>query len=149
MWGKRRERVWGAKHFNRFFLGGNCFMFLWGRILCFAHVCSPEPHNRNELTSIAVSMTLNAGWQQTLASSVRTTCNKKLGVIFDLKCDKQINNAVKVNFLLCSSDQEKVIHAFMSARLDYCSTLNCGVAQSGIQQEKQKKNKKRAEPVQP
>ncbi|KAF7662388.1 hypothetical protein LDENG_00237930 [Lucifuga dentata] len=68
---------------------------------------------------------------------------KNLGVIFDnaLILDKQINSVIKNSFfqlrlltkvkpLLCFSDFEKVIHAFVSSRLDYCNSLYVGINQS-------------------
>ncbi len=67
-----------------------------------------------------------------LTSSVKPWV-KNLGVIFDdgLKFDKQINTVVKscffqlrllakVKHILSSKNFEKVIHAFITSRLDYC-----------------------------
>jgi len=67
---------------------------------------------------------------------------KNLGVQFDssLKFDKQINSVVKscfyhlrsiakVKLFLSPSDFEKIIHAFISVRLDYCNLLYVGVIQ--------------------
>ncbi len=63
---------------------------------------------------------------------------KNLGVKFDscLKCDKQINTVVsycffylrsiaQVKLFLSSSDVERIIHDFISVRLEYCNTV-CG-----------------------
>ncbi len=67
---------------------------------------------------------------------------KNLGVKFDsyLKFDKQINTMVKSCFFhlrsiakvkpfLSSSDFERIIHAFISVRLDYCNSLYVGISQ--------------------
>ncbi len=61
---------------------------------------------------------------------------KNVGVWFDreLKFDKQINNVVKscffnlrllakVKTFLSANDLEKLIHAFIFSRLDYCNTI--------------------------
>lgn len=70
---------------------------------------------------------------------------KNLGVLFDteLKFDKQINAVVKWSFFqfitvskfksfLMESDFEKVIHAFISNRLDYCNALYTGVREFSL-----------------
>ena len=66
---------------------------------------------------------------------------KNLGVIFDsvFKFHKQVNAVVKASFYqLCTiakiksflspKDLEKVIHAFISSRLDYCNSLYTGIS---------------------
>ncbi len=68
-----------------------------------------------------------------------------LGVWFDreLKFDKQINNVVKLCFFnlrllakvkpfLSAIDLEKLIHAFIFSRLDYCNTIYIGVNQTAL-----------------
>ncbi len=68
---------------------------------------------------------------------------KNLGVQFDvsLKFYKQINSVVKSCFFhlrllakvkpfLSTSNFEKLIHAFIFVRLDYCNSLYAGVSQS-------------------
>lgn len=70
---------------------------------------------------------------------------KNLGFIFDhaLKFDKQINSVVKSSFyqlrqiaklksILLFKDLEKVIHTFITSRLDYCNSLYMGVCQSSF-----------------
>ena len=65
---------------------------------------------------------------------------KNLGVLFDsaLKFDKQINSVVKGSFFqirqisqikpfLSTHDLEKVIHALITSRLDYCNSLYIGL----------------------
>lgn len=70
---------------------------------------------------------------------------KNHGVIIDreLRLDKQINSVVRTSFsqlrllskiksFLLLSDLEKVIHAFITSRLDYCNALYVGVSQDCI-----------------
>lgn len=70
---------------------------------------------------------------------------KNLGVTFDssFKLDSQINSVVKASFyqlkvlaklkpFLSPHDLEKVTHAFISSRLDYCNSLYVGVGQAQI-----------------
>lgn len=70
---------------------------------------------------------------------------KNLGVIMDsdFKLDKQINSVIKSSFFqlrllskvksfLSFNDFEKVIHAFISTRLDYCNALYAGVSQASL-----------------
>ncbi len=79
-----------------------------------------------------------------LTSSVKPWV-KNLGVIFDdgLKFDKQINTVVKSCFfqlrllakvkpILSSKIFEKVIHAFITSRLDYCNSLYFGIGQTAL-----------------
>lgn len=73
-------------------------------------------------------------------SQVRKYHVNNLGMIFDsaLKFDKQINNVVRKSFFklsmiskikpfLSQKDLEKVIHAFIVSRLDYCNSLYYGI----------------------
>ncbi len=75
-----------------------------------------------------------------------TPCVRNLGVLFDssLKFDKQINSVVrscffhlrclaKVKTLLSIQTFEKVIHAFVTSRLDYCNSLYYGINQSSME----------------
>ncbi len=75
-----------------------------------------------------------------------TPCVRNLGVLFDfsLKFDKQINSVVrscffhlrrlaKVKTLLSTQTFEKVIHAFVTSRLDYCNSLYYGINQSSME----------------
>lgn len=70
---------------------------------------------------------------------------RNLGVIVDgaLKLDKQVSSVVKASFFqlrllskvkpyLRRADLEKVIHAFISSRLDYCNSLYVGIGQSEL-----------------
>ncbi|XP_055493235.1 uncharacterized protein LOC129698247 [Leucoraja erinacea] len=70
---------------------------------------------------------------------------KNLGVIFDsaLKFDKQVNAVVKASFFqlrkiakikqfLQFDALEKIIHTFISSRLDYCNSLYIGISQSSL-----------------
>ncbi len=72
----------------------------------------------------------------------KLSCVKNLGVIFDpeLKFDRQVNAVVKNSFfhlrsisklksILSFEDMEKVVHAFVSSRLDYCNVLYLGLNQ--------------------
>ncbi len=78
---------------------------------------------------------------------------RNLGNIFDdgLKFDKQINTVVKSCFfqlrlltkvkpILSSKNVEKVIHAFITSRLDYCSSLYFGIGQTAISRLQRVKN---------
>ena len=73
------------------------------------------------------------------------TVIKSLGVIFDsdFKFDRQIGYVVKSAFFqlrllasvkpyLSPTDLEKVIHAFISSRLDYCNSLYVGLDQRSL-----------------
>ncbi len=68
---------------------------------------------------------------------------KKLGVVFDsaLTFDKQVNAVVKSSFFqlrllskekgfLTCAEFERVIHAFISSRLDYCNSMYICINQS-------------------
>lgn len=70
---------------------------------------------------------------------------KNLGVIMDgdFKLEKQINSVVKVSFFqlrllskvkpfLSFKDFERVIHVFISSRLDYCNAIYAGVSQASL-----------------
>lgn len=70
---------------------------------------------------------------------------KNLGVIFDSQFifDRQVNAVVKSCFfqiriiarlkpLLSPADLQKIIHAFVSSRLDYCNSLYIGISQSSL-----------------
>lgn len=70
---------------------------------------------------------------------------KNLGVILDsgLKLDRQVNQVVKSSFyqlrtlakiksILSVSNLEKVVHAFISTRLDYCNSIYMGISESSI-----------------
>lgn len=60
---------------------------------------------------------------------------KNLGVIFDdgLKsCFFQLWLLAKVKSILSGKNFEKVIHAFITSRLDYCNSLYFGISQSAL-----------------
>ena len=70
---------------------------------------------------------------------------KNLGVLIDpdLKFESHIKNITKISFyhlrnivkvrpLLSQADTEKLIHAFVSTRLDYCNALLAGLPQKSI-----------------
>lgn len=70
---------------------------------------------------------------------------KNLGVVFDeqMKFDRQINTVVKSSFFqlrllakvkpfLSFKNLEKVIHAFITSRLDYCNSLYAGISQTAL-----------------
>ncbi len=70
---------------------------------------------------------------------------KNLGVVFDehLKFDRQINSVVKSSFFqlrllsktkyfLSFKNLEKVIHAFITSKLDYCNSLYTGISQTAL-----------------
>lgn len=72
---------------------------------------------------------------------------RNLGVIIDgaFKLDKQVSSVVKSSFFqlrlpakvkpyLSQKDREKVIHAFITSRLDYCNSLYVGIEQSELNQ---------------
>uniref|UniRef100_A0A669BHY4 Reverse transcriptase domain-containing protein n=1 Tax=Oreochromis niloticus TaxID=8128 RepID=A0A669BHY4_ORENI len=72
-----------------------------------------------------------------------TSSIKSLGVTFDsaFKFDKQISSVVKGSFYhlrilakvksyLCRNDLERVVHAFITSRLDYCNSLYAGLDRS-------------------
>ena len=45
----------------------------------------------------------------------------------------QLRQVMKIRSFLSSADLEKVIHAFLSSRLDYCNTLYSGISRRNIQ----------------
>ncbi len=70
---------------------------------------------------------------------------KNLSMVLDsaLKLDRQVNQAVKSSFyqlrtlvkmksFLSFTNFERVIHAFITTRLDYCNSLYLGISQSSI-----------------
>ncbi len=70
---------------------------------------------------------------------------KNLGVVFDehLKFDRQINSVVKSSFFqlrllskaksfLSFKNLEKVIHAFITSKLDYCNSHYTGISQTAL-----------------
>lgn len=70
---------------------------------------------------------------------------RNLGVIFDnsFKMDKQINSVIKACFYqirilskvkayIPPCDFERVVHLFVTSRLDYCNSLYCGLDQSSL-----------------
>ncbi len=70
----------------------------------------------------------------------KPSCVKNLGVIFDseLKFDRQVNAVVKnslfhlksiskLKSILSFEDMAKVVHAFVSSRLDYCNVQYLGL----------------------
>ncbi len=70
---------------------------------------------------------------------------KNLGVVLDsaLRLDRQINQVVKSSFyqlrtlvkiksFLYFTNFERVIHAFITTRLDYCNSLYLGISQSSL-----------------
>ena len=74
-----------------------------------------------------------------------STSVKNLGVIFDQELSfkshvKQVcktayfhlRNIAKIRHLLSTSDAEKLIHAFVSSRLDYCNSLLAGCPQTTV-----------------
>ena len=78
---------------------------------------------------------------------------KNLGIVFDsaFKFDKQVNPVVKASFYqLCTIAKiksflspkilEKVIHTFISSRLDYCNSLYTGISQSSLSRLQQVQN---------
>lgn len=61
----------------------------------------------------------------------------------DFKFNKQISSVLQKNFfqllqiaklksVLSRHDLEKIMHAFISTRLDYCNALYAGVSQSSL-----------------
>ena len=87
-----------------------------------------------------------------LSSSLGTLSNNvqkeawNLGVIFDSElsfdtrvtkvvqsCFAQLRLLTKIRSFLSSADLEKVNHAFISTRLDYCNTLYSGISRRNIQ----------------
>ena len=91
--------------------------------------------------NLAKILTNNLGSLSTLVKPF----TKNLGIIFDpqLNFDKQINAVVKSCFfqlrmiakiksLLSPADLERVIHATISSRLDYCNALYAGINQSSL-----------------
>ncbi len=69
---------------------------------------------------------------------------KNLGVVLDsaLKLDRQVNQVVKSSFyqlrtlvkksFLSFTYFERVIHAFITTRLNYCNSLYLGISQSSL-----------------
>ncbi len=70
---------------------------------------------------------------------------KNLGVVLDsaLKLDRQVNQVVyssfyqlrtmvKIKSFLSFTNFERVIHAFITTRLDYCNSLYLGISQSSL-----------------
>ena len=48
-------------------------------------------------------------------------------------CFAQLRQLTKIRSFLSSADLEKVIHAFISSRLDYCNALYSGISRRNIQ----------------
>lgn len=70
---------------------------------------------------------------------------RNLGVIFESElsfdaqvtkvvqsCFVQLRQLTKIRTFLSSADLEKVIHAFISSRLDYCNALYSGISKGNI-----------------
>lgn len=93
----------------------------------------------------------HAGHLSDCADALGTLCShiqpftRNLGVIFDsaFKFDKQISSVVKTSFFhlrllakvkqyMLPKDFERVIHAFITSRLDYCNSLYAGLDQSSL-----------------
>ncbi len=67
--------------------------------------------------------------------TVTSSTVKNLGVILDsnLSFENHISNVTKTAFFhLSVSDAEKLVHAFMTSRLDYCNALLGGCPASSI-----------------
>ncbi len=80
-----------------------------------------------------------------LSNNVRKEAHN-LGVIFDSElsfdvqvtkvvqsCFAQLRQLMKIKSFLSFADFEKVIHAFISSRLDYCNALYSGISQRNLQ----------------
>ena len=68
-----------------------------------------------------------------------------LGVLFDSElsfdsqvtkvvqsCFRQLRQLTRIRSFLSSTDLEKVVHAFISSRLDYCNALYSGISKGNI-----------------
>ena len=90
---------------------------------------------------------IQAEIQQSLAITANfTKSSKNLGVIFDNNlnfelhvkkvvqtCFFQLRNIAKIKSLLTPQDLEKLVHAFISSRLDYCNSLFTTLSRCSIQ----------------
>ena len=101
---------------------------------------------KTEMVVFAPSNVSESSWVD--VGSLSMYCKsmvKNLGVIFDnsLKFDKQVNAVVrsgffqlriltKVKSFLSFEDLERVMHAFVTSRLDYCNALYAGINQSTV-----------------
>ncbi len=102
--------------------------------------------NKTEVTAFGLPEgCLHSFDGQNLLALKITPYIKSLGVTFDSNLDfkKQINTVVKGSFhqirilskvkpYLSFNDLERVIHAFVSCRLDYCNSLYIGLDQSSL-----------------
>lgn len=102
-------------------------------------LCNPAVHFFRYDTQLILFLHIAYCWMKEW--KVANSRQKNLEVKFDsgLKSDKQMNRVVKwslvqlrivskLRSVLSSSDLERVIHAFVSSRLDYCSSLYFGIA---------------------
>ena len=85
--------------------------------------------------------TIDLSTLQPYVKSVVTNLGVKMD--YDFKMEKQINSVVKASFfqlrlltkikpLLSFADFERVIHAFITTRLDYCNALYVGASQASL-----------------
>ncbi|KAI2651743.1 tRNA 5-methylaminomethyl-2-thiouridine biosynthesis bifunctional protein MnmC [Labeo rohita] len=94
--------------------------------------CASSTNNR----SSSLSVLSNNGRKETL----------NLGVIFDLElsfnaqmtevlqsCFVQLRQLMEIKSFLPFADLEKVTHAFISSKLDYCNALYSGISRRNIQ----------------
>ncbi len=102
---------------------------------------STKPDETSKLSKLTECVKNIKDWMITVTSSTVT----HLGVILDsnLSFENHISNVTKTAFfhlrnisklrnMLSVSDAEKLVHAFMSSRLDYCNALLGGCPASSI-----------------
>ena len=99
---------------------------------------SPSGPSTSNYTNLSSSL-------DALSNNVRKEA-RNLCVIFDSElsfdtqvikvvksCFAQLRQLTKIRSFLSSADLEKVIHAFISSRLDYCNALYSGISRRNIQ----------------
>ena len=102
---------------------------------CYLHLISTNIPFLVALTSIL----------ETLLKITSASCAKNLGVIFDkcLDMDDNVKNICKLAYfqlrqirsiqpVLSRVALERVIHAFITSRLDYCNSLLCGLSEQQL-----------------
>ncbi len=75
-------------------------------------------------------------WMHTLTPRCATTKNqvKNLGVILTKSAHCHFKNIARISCFVSSQDLEKLVHAFITSRVDYCNVLLTGLPKKTIRQ---------------